>query len=99
MRRAGDTAALRDQGERLGRAGLSRRIISLVAEFQKNPTYIGAVILAGRLSAIATACKFDEYWREKSEDGFIKEMHILHDLPAPPLEHPDDVRAAAQSTT
>lgn len=53
--RAGDTLDLKTQGARLGRAGLSQRVIELVANFQRNPSYISAIILAGRLSAVATA--------------------------------------------
>ena len=95
MRRKGDTQALKDQGERLGRAGLAARVIALVNEFQKNPTYIGAIILAGRMSAIATACKFDDYWHEKAEYGWFREMNTLHDLEAPPKAVADNVRETA----
>lgn len=92
MRRRGDTQALRDQGARLGRAGLAQRVIDLVDKFQTQPTYIGAIILAGRLSAIADACKCDDYWNEKAQDGWYRELNMLHDLKAPPAETADSVR-------
>lgn len=93
MLRRGDTEALRLQGARLGRAGLAERVIELVEDFQKAPTYIKAITLAGRLSAIVVACKFDDYWNEKAQEGWHREMHDLHDIAAPPKEIADAVRA------
>ena len=81
--RKGDTAALKEQGMRLGRVGLAQRVIDLVDEFQANPTYIGAIRRAGRLSAITVACKVDDYWNEKAQDGWHREMHALHGLKQP----------------
>jgi hypothetical protein len=96
MLRRGDTEALKFQGKRLGRAGLAERVIELVEEFQKAPTYIKAITLAGRLSAIVVACKFDDYWTEKAQDGWHREMHALHDIAAPQKIDPDSVRAESQ---
>ena len=93
MLRRGDTEALKHQGQRLGRAGLAERVIELVKEFQKDPTYIKAITLAGRMSAIVVACKFDDYWTEKAHTGWRQEMHALHDLEAPQKIDPDSVRA------
>jgi len=66
---------LRGRGEKLGREGLSLRVIELIEEF--DGSYKGAMILAGHLKAIAQAAKFDEYWSEKVDIGFHNEMTHL----------------------
>lgn len=48
-----DVRKMREEGRRLGRAGLSQRVIDLVGEF--DGSYKGAMELAGRLRVIATA--------------------------------------------
>lgn len=68
---------LRGEFERLGRAGISERIFTLVDEFNKNRSYKNAVVLAGRLKAIAQACKADSYWDEKCSTGYQFEFHDL----------------------
>jgi len=79
-KRAGDAASLRSAGETLGRDGLSRRVIHLVRMFKSEPTYKNAIILAGRMQAIAVACRSDDYWHEKAQSGYFTEMHELADL-------------------
>ena len=66
---------LRECGKKLGREGLSKRVIKLVGDF--DGSYKGAMILAGRLKAIAQAAKFDEYWSEKVSMGFHAERGEL----------------------
>ncbi len=68
---------LRVQGKRLGRAGLSERVFTLVDEFNKHRSYKNAIVLAGKLKAIAMACKFDSYWDEKCSIGFEFEADAL----------------------
>lgn len=63
---------LRAEGQRLGRAGLSQRVCDLVSEF--DGSYVGAMILAGRLRAIATAAGYDDYWTEKVQNGYWSEV-------------------------
>jgi hypothetical protein len=67
--------ALKAAGERLGREGLSKRVLALVADF--DGSYKGAMILAGRMKAIAQAASSDGYWTEKVDDGFHKERIAL----------------------
>jgi len=67
-----ETAILKREGERLGRAGLAERAIALVKAF--DGSYKGAIILAGRMRAIATACKYDDYWQEKADEGYRREL-------------------------
>lgn len=71
---------LRKQGERLGRAGLSERVFTLVDEFNKYRTYKNAIVLAGKLKAIAQAAKADGYWDEKCTMGFRFECEALEDV-------------------
>lgn len=67
---------LKRSGAKLGREGLSNRVIELVAAF--DGSYKGAMVLAGRLKAIAQAAKCDGYWTEKVDDGYHKErVHLL----------------------
>lgn len=70
-----DVRKLKAQGARLGRAGLSARVVKLVDEF--DGSYRGAMILAGRLRVIATAAGFDDYWTEKVRHGQHSEMHDI----------------------
>lgn len=63
--------ALKEAGSKLGREGLSKRVLALIATF--DGSYKGAMVLAGRMKAIAQAAKGDSYWSEKVDDGFHKE--------------------------
>lgn len=63
--------ALKASGSQLGREGLSKRVLAIVADF--DGSYKGAMVLAGRMKAIAQAAKSDGYWSEKVDDGFHKE--------------------------
>lgn len=72
-----DAKTLREQGRRLGRGGMSRRVIQLVQEFlidYPDGHYQEAIILAGRLHAISLASRCDDYWGEKSSRGFYMEL-------------------------
>lgn len=67
---------LRDEGERLGRDGLSQRAHDLIMEYAtKHPTghYKEAIALAGRMRAISLAARGDAYWGEKTDAGFHSE--------------------------
>lgn len=79
---------LKKEGERLGRAGLSKRVIFLVNEFNSDPTYKNAIKLAGRFKAISQACRFDHYWDEKMEMGFQDEMEDLEVWKLDQIEKP-----------
>jgi hypothetical protein len=79
-----DTKALRKEGARLGRAGLSERVIQIINEF--DGTYIGAMVLVGRMRAIATAAGYDAYWSEKVGHGFHGEMIALSRTPTPEVK-------------
>lgn len=71
---------LRLQGERLKRQGLAERVFTLVDEFNANRSYKNAIVLSGKLKAIAQACKFDSYWDEKMSAGFEFEARDLEDV-------------------
>lgn len=75
-----DAKELRKQGERLRRQGLAERVLTLVDEFNDNRSYKNAIVLAGRLKAIAQACKFDGYWDEKCSVGFEHEKYDLENV-------------------
>ena len=69
---------LRGQGSKLGREGMSKRVIELVDDFvETGGGYKQAMILAGRLKAITQAAKCDEYWTEQVDKGFHREMGDL----------------------
>ena len=71
-------AKAREAAEILGREGLSQRVIFLVNEF--DGSYKGAINLAGRLSVIAKACTFDDYWHQKARMGEVSESDKLLDV-------------------
>lgn len=66
---------LKRAGEQLGRTKLAARVVELIDEF--DGSYISAIVLAGRMKAIAQACKFDMYWEEKAGIGYYSEMMRL----------------------
>lgn len=78
-----DWKALKAQGTRLGRDGLSERVFCLVDEFNENRTYKNAMVLAGRLKAIAQAATYDSYWDEKMSLGFQFEKRDLENCEKP----------------
>jgi len=68
-------------GAQLGRDRLAKRAAEIMVEaVTKDGSYKGAIIAAGRLKAIAAACKYDGYWTEKVDDGFHKEMATMERL-------------------
>jgi hypothetical protein len=69
------SAELRKAGAKLGREGLSLAVIDAVRQF--DGSYKAAMVLAGRLKAVAHAAKADGYWSEKVEDGYFKQRGIL----------------------
>ena len=78
IRHLEEAKELRKQGKRLGRAGMSQRVIALVDEFTENDnSYKGAMELAGRLKAIAIAAKGDDYWSEQVSKGYHKELYDI----------------------
>ena len=64
---------LRAMGDKLGREGMSERVIAAVREFD-GKSLKGAMILAGRLKAITQMAKCDDYWDEQVEKGFVLEL-------------------------
>lgn len=54
---------MRKWGAQVGREGMSKEAIAAVNEF--DGSYKGAMILAGRMKAIAQAAGCDEYWAVK----------------------------------
>ena len=67
-----NSKTLRKAGVRLGREGMSLRVISAVGEF--DGSYKGAMQLAGRLQAIAQMASCDDYWKEQVDKGYRKEL-------------------------
>lgn len=72
-----DWKELKKQGQRLKRQGLSERVFTLVDEFNQNRSYKNAMVLAGRLKAVAQAATFDSYWDEKMSAGYRSEKNDL----------------------
>ena len=78
---------LRQHGSRIGRAGMSQRVLILVNDFVKNDgSYKGAMELAGRLRAITIAAKCDQYWSEKVNRGYEKERFDITKFDAMPVD-------------
>lgn len=68
---------LKKAGDALGREGLSKAVIEAVAGF--DGSYKGAMVLAGRLKAVAQAAKADSYWSGMVDDGYHRERHLMAD--------------------
>lgn len=79
-----DVKKIKREGQRLGRAGLSQRVIALVAEF--DGSYKGAMKLAGRMRVIAAAASQDDYWREQVGKGEWAEMNDIYNFQPSPQE-------------
>ena len=61
---------MKSEGRRLGREGLSQRVIALAQQFVSDgPTYKGAMAFAGRMRVICAAAGYDTYWREQIGKG------------------------------
>ncbi len=90
IRHLEEAKMLRKQGERLGRAGTSQRIIKLVKEFTDKEgwegNYFGAIELAGRLHAITLAARSNSYWDEKCQRGYTKELFDITKFEPTPVE-------------
>ena len=59
-------------GKLVGRDGMSKEAIAAVSEF--DGSYKGAMILAGRMKAIAQAAGCDDYWSEKVNKGYHQQL-------------------------
>lgn len=59
-------------GKDVGREGMSQEAITAIEEF--DGSYIGAMILVGRMKAIAQAAGCDGYWRERVEKGYYRQL-------------------------
>lgn len=69
---------LKAAGAIYGRDGLAKRAGKIMVELVTTTgSYKEAMVAVGRLKAIAAAARYDDYWTEKVEDGFHKEMAWL----------------------
>lgn len=65
---------MQDWGKSVGREGMSQAAIKAVDEF--DGSYKGAMILAGKMKAIAQAAKCDDYWSEKVGMGYQRQLWV-----------------------
>lgn len=75
-----EVTALKKYGEALGRAGLAARALQIIEEAYKLQDFKRAIEACGQLSAIAVACRFDDYWDEKATKGYYEERDNLEFL-------------------
>lgn len=61
---------LRDAGKKLGREGVSELALKYVGEC--DGSYKGVMELCGKMSVLARAATFDDYWSEQVFRGKIK---------------------------
>lgn len=59
-------------GKAVGREGMSEEVIAAVAEF--DGSYKGAMVLAGKMKAIAQAARCDDYWSEQVSKGYHRQL-------------------------
>ena len=65
---------MREWGKAVGREGMSVAVLEAVEDF--DGSYIGAMILAGKLKAISQAAGCDEYWSEKVGKGYHQALSM-----------------------
>lgn len=83
--RISDAAKFRAEGQRIGREGMSKRVMEAVTQWRAaGETYKGAMLLAGRLKAIAAMASNDEYWREQVDKGVGIEIRRCTQGVSPP---------------
>lgn len=63
-------------GEKLGRSGISLRIIEIATEIADG-TYKEAIEKAGQISVLVEAASYDDYWGEKAKRGRHREADRL----------------------
>lgn len=66
--------SMKKWGKSVGRDGMSEAAIKAVEEF--DGSYKGAMELAGKMKAIAQATSCDDYWSEKMNKGYHKQLWI-----------------------
>jgi len=64
-------ADLRKWGDKIGRANMAESVQEAISEY--DGSYKGAMELCGKLSVIAKASTFDDYWHEQVGRGEIKQ--------------------------
>jgi hypothetical protein len=69
-----DWKHLRAWGKCVGRDGMSRAAIAAVNDF--DGSYKGAMELAGKMKAISQAAACDDYWSEKVDTGYHKQVRM-----------------------
>lgn len=78
MMSAKEHKLLKKYGKKLGREKLALRIIELCKIVAEEQHYKNSVIAAGQIQALAVACGYECYWREKRDIGFDREIgHAL----------------------
>ena len=75
-----ESKTLKKYGSLLGREGLALRIQE-ICEAVPNGSYKEAIEAAGKIMALAKACKYDCYWEEKMSKGYYDELRYAeHEL-------------------
>jgi hypothetical protein len=69
----------REVGEKLGRGGISQRIITIASEISEG-TYKEAIEKAGQISVLVESASFDDYWHEKAKSGQYLEMNLFGEI-------------------
>ena len=67
-------------GAILGRVGIAEEILELAKIIVEVGSYKNAIKIAGRISVLVEACKFDEYWEEKMMNGVYTQQEIFKNL-------------------
>lgn len=70
----------RKAGEKLGRKGISQRILLLAQDIVDKGNYKNAVEKGGQISVLIQAATYDKYWTEKANIGIRKEEYLFMDL-------------------
>lgn len=74
MNKAKEHAQLKKYGKSLGREGLAKEIIKICKEVSEENNYKNSIIAAGKIQALAIACGYEGYWKEKRDAGYYSEL-------------------------
>lgn len=75
-----DSKILRAYCRKLGRKGIAERIIEIAKDIVKgDDAYVSTIKNAGKIRALAMACREDSYWDEKQGMGFRDMVYEAQD--------------------
>lgn len=64
-------------GEEMGREEIAKRALAIAEQIVKTGSYKNAIAGIGRMTVLASCCRYDYYWSEKLLKGKLLEIENL----------------------